>query len=475
MRKLLWLLLLSTFMYAQAPIISPVPKLQFFAQNGVTPLANGCVFTYQSGTNTPLVSYTDYTGIVQNTNPVILNSGGFASIWLQPGTSYRYAVYANGGTNCALGSLQYTVDGIAGSSNTTTTPVTFSSTPSFNITSQVQLFTITLTGNATALPLTATTGVQVPSIVIFQITEDNVGNHTFTWPSNMYGAPISISANSISLQTFIWNGSIAVGTGPISFGTPPLGSYMSGDGIFMDKYVNITTGGFLQFTNPSNGSIVNAMSIDNNSLIHLTPSNTGFQPGSTANPALSGQIRLGNADKICWRNGANTADQCQGAASGSTYYSGTGAATGASNPLPVNAQVLPSGYLNRVGATIRIHIGMAANGNAGGGITNQNDWLSFGTTPSLGGNVPLNANAGVGTSLKVNAVVECITTTTGVTGILNCAAIPYSDNQGTVLPNVTVGGMDLTGNVYVGGLCGFSGSNLSNSCNIAMESIELLN
>ena len=56
-------------------------KNQFFDANGV-PLSGGKVYTYSAGTTTPKSTYTDSTGVTPNTNPVILNSRGEASIWL---------------------------------------------------------------------------------------------------------------------------------------------------------------------------------------------------------------------------------------------------------------------------------------------------------------------------------------------------------------------------------------------------------
>jgi hypothetical protein len=64
-------------------ILSPSPKMQFFTAAGV-PLVGGKLFTYASGTTTPLVTYTDSTGNTANTNPVILDSRGEASVWFGP-------------------------------------------------------------------------------------------------------------------------------------------------------------------------------------------------------------------------------------------------------------------------------------------------------------------------------------------------------------------------------------------------------
>lgn len=45
------------------------------------PLSGGQVYTYAPGTTTPIQSFTDSTGVVPNTNPVILDSKGEANIW----------------------------------------------------------------------------------------------------------------------------------------------------------------------------------------------------------------------------------------------------------------------------------------------------------------------------------------------------------------------------------------------------------
>jgi len=61
--------------------LTPNPKMQFFDQNG-NPLVGGKVYTYLTGTLTPQFTFTDATGTVNNTNPVILDARGEASIWL---------------------------------------------------------------------------------------------------------------------------------------------------------------------------------------------------------------------------------------------------------------------------------------------------------------------------------------------------------------------------------------------------------
>lgn len=86
--------------------ISPQPKLQFFDSAG-DPLAGGKLYTYAAGTTTPLASYTDSTGNVANTNPVVLDARGEASVWLA-GAQYKLALYT------ATNVLVWTVDGLNG-------------------------------------------------------------------------------------------------------------------------------------------------------------------------------------------------------------------------------------------------------------------------------------------------------------------------------------------------------------------------
>jgi len=66
---------------------------QFFDNNGV-PLAGGLLYTYQAGSSTPLVSYTDNGGNVANANPIVLDASGRTpqEIWLLTGFSYKFVL-----------------------------------------------------------------------------------------------------------------------------------------------------------------------------------------------------------------------------------------------------------------------------------------------------------------------------------------------------------------------------------------------
>jgi hypothetical protein len=222
------------------------PHVTFTDPNGVG-LAGGCVFTYTGGTSTPLATYTDSTGGTANPNPVILDATGSANIWLGPST-YKFAIWSTGGTNCASGALEWSVDEVPGNifNNTTitggtwtggtitgaaisggtitgaaitnstidsspigqTTPssgvftslaagfdaMAFSSTPVFPA-GTYGYFTLTLTNNVTSSSITGGTNGQ---LITFDICQNGTGQtvggittgFTFAWPASYLNPPI---------------------------------------------------------------------------------------------------------------------------------------------------------------------------------------------------------------------------------------------------------------------------------------------
>ena len=77
-----------------AYLLSPIGNgFQFFDNNGL-PLNAGYIYTYQAGSTTPLATYTDSTGSVNNTNPIQLGTDGRPpnEIWLNSGYSYKFVL-----------------------------------------------------------------------------------------------------------------------------------------------------------------------------------------------------------------------------------------------------------------------------------------------------------------------------------------------------------------------------------------------
>ena len=74
--------------------LSPVGNgFQFFSNDGL-PLAGGKIQTYQAGSTTPLATYTDSSGLIANTNPIILGTDGRppSTIWLEDGFFYKFVL-----------------------------------------------------------------------------------------------------------------------------------------------------------------------------------------------------------------------------------------------------------------------------------------------------------------------------------------------------------------------------------------------
>src|SRR5882762_2444636 len=97
MRKLLLaILFLAAPALAQVPVaLSPVAHQQFFYPAG-TPVAGGKLCTYNAGTTTQAATYVDSSGVILNSNPIVLDSGGYATIYLAS-QSYKFVLYDNTG------------------------------------------------------------------------------------------------------------------------------------------------------------------------------------------------------------------------------------------------------------------------------------------------------------------------------------------------------------------------------------------
>lgn len=81
----------------------PVPLFRAFDSAGL-PLAGGLLYTYAANTLTPKNTYSDAAGVQPNTNPVVLDSTGSATIRLIGGDAYKFVLKDSQGTT------QWTVD-----------------------------------------------------------------------------------------------------------------------------------------------------------------------------------------------------------------------------------------------------------------------------------------------------------------------------------------------------------------------------
>lgn len=109
MKRLLLFAIFAGAALAQQTALSPWFPEQFSTTTGAA-AAGYKVCSYQAGTSTPLATFTDATGATANTNPVILDSTGYGSIWLGS-AAYKLVLMTPGTDNtCSTGSAVRTVD-----------------------------------------------------------------------------------------------------------------------------------------------------------------------------------------------------------------------------------------------------------------------------------------------------------------------------------------------------------------------------
>lgn len=93
----------------------PTPEIQYLNAQG-QPLAGAFLCTFEAGTTTPQASYTDSTAGTPNTNPVVLDASGRASVWVGP-QLYKFVLYVGGNGLCpGSGAVQWSQDNVGDNS-----------------------------------------------------------------------------------------------------------------------------------------------------------------------------------------------------------------------------------------------------------------------------------------------------------------------------------------------------------------------
>lgn len=266
--------------HAQTLAVTPVinPRVQYG-----TAAANYCYYTYSAGTTSPLATFTDYTGGVQNSDPVIMDANGSASIWLGP-YSYKIVFYSNGtsltqGTNCYGGTLQWTVDNVPGA-GVGSGSVAFSSlTPASNSAAG----TFAMSGNT--LDLTAAAALKTPTsagcvpTVSGSLCYDTTA-HKFTFGSN--GATVNFAVASVaacSAGQFVSTPATALAAASCS--APSLtGSTLT----------NVTINGSSTFTGAITSATMASATISSSTLSGSNTNSGTLSGGTYSSPALASPV-----------------------------------------------------------------------------------------------------------------------------------------------------------------------------------------
>ena len=191
--------------------ISPEPRLQFFANDGSF-LVGGKLYTYAAGTTTPLATYTTSTGLIANTNPIILDSRGEASVWFGA-SKYKFVLktaadvdiwtqdqlqgYANADGSNAYGTWPISITGNA----TTATTATYATTAG-----------------------SVTPGVSVDKIIAGTNITISPGSGLGTVTVNATSTATVTSVNASAGNGFSFSGGPVTSSGTLALAVPAVGA-----------------------------------------------------------------------------------------------------------------------------------------------------------------------------------------------------------------------------------------------------------
>ena len=279
---------------------------QLFTSQGVVN-AGGKIYTYVAGSTTPVATYTDATGLVQNANPIILDSAGRPTgmIWIQGGTSIKMVVTDATGNNQGP-----TLDNITGVGDNTQSFVQWISsgfTPAY-----VSATSFTTAGDSTGtfqvgrrVKSQNTSGFVYSTVAASSFssgtTTITLFNDSTTLDSGLSSVQVGLltSLNGSSPITQPWRPAFGASTSAAVTGTTSLSNFATYTSIFdtVSKF-NATTG---IYTVPVTGIYqLNASVVSTNtgatsqSIFIINSGALGNLGGyNTPNPGISGTVYVG--------------------------------------------------------------------------------------------------------------------------------------------------------------------------------------
>lgn len=231
-------------------------------------LAGGKLFTYAAGTVTPLATFPDSTQTTPNTNPVILDPSGQASVWLDVTLKYKFVLQD------ANGNQQKTQDQISGAlSNTSLTlgtpasgsVLTVNGAPTGANVGDVTINTVEGVG----------LGVLSSTAPFSQIFIKNTLNNSTSFAEMALGADGSTNNFFMIMTGSAHSGGTSATLG--TFGAVPINILANGVG-----GINISTAGNITIAAPTSGQallIQGLAGVNNYAQIIHAPNTTGQSNG----------------------------------------------------------------------------------------------------------------------------------------------------------------------------------------------------
>lgn len=463
-----------TLSYGQAVQVMPIPYDQFLDGSG-QPLGGGLLFTYAAGTTTPQVTYADSTGTVPNSNPIVLDSAGRASVWLSS-LSYKFVLESSSGE------IQWSQDNVSvgvfqNANNNFTGTNTFSGTTTFN--GPVNLnaggsLSGTFSGNPNFSGLV--TFSQTPSFAFGFPNINLPSNGTICWPINeciafngtsltipndsiagtiLTGAPLALNGIHGNSTTGSGPGqgiSLLAGVGDMNFSGGSIvetagaatGTAVGGAVSLTSGASGATSGDGGAFTLAAGGAIGTA--VGTGGAVSLAAGNTAANSGKGG--AVT--IQSGNTTSMTATGPGGLVTIAAGNSSGATGDGGTvsilsgdasnttGAGNGGSVGLAAG-DALGSGA--GAGGSVSIVSGNSM-GTGNGGAIGLTSGTALGTN-GTGGAVTLVAGAGIGTgnggNVSISAGAVAGSGTSGNVAVTGAGGISLTGRTSLNLPPYSLG------------------------------------
>jgi microcystin-dependent protein len=223
--------------------LSPIGNgQQFFDNNGV-PLSGGLLNTYQAGSSTALATYTDISGAIPNSNPIVLDASGRLpnEVWLTYGFNYKFVLQTSASVTIGTYDNIYGIVGVQSAVGTTipagmislwygsigSVPTGWYLCDGTNGTPDLRdrfvmgagsTYAVGSTGGSSSRTLTTT---EMPSHTHTATVTDPGHNHTystFTSTAPQSGSTTSCAVNSATLSTSTATTGITVANGTTGSG-----------------------------------------------------------------------------------------------------------------------------------------------------------------------------------------------------------------------------------------------------------------